>query len=310
MSASPRRALKELSAIAVAVSNAPDVDEVSRSLLEGLRDRLGIAHSLVMILDEVGEQLFTIASLGYDESGVGSEIAVGDGVIGTVAKRRRPLRMGNLGRELSYGRAVREASIQRGDAVGRQIRLPGLPRVESILAVPMLTGDELRGVLSAESERPGAFLEMHEHAFVLLAHLAAARLTVLDEDADRAEEPAGAAASSSAPTGPQRKVVYYPEDDSVFVDHDYIIKSLPGRILWKLLTCHEAEGRRDFTNLELRRDASLKLPAYRDNLESRLLLLRRRLAEKSCGFHIEKTGRGRFRLVVEEPLLLDAQPGG
>ena len=72
-----------------------------------------------------------------------------------------------------------------------------------------------------------------------------------------------------------------------------------------MLPEYAGQGRTEFSNRELRLDASLKLPDVSDNLEARLLLLQRRLAEHGGGLRIDKTGRGRFRLVVELPVELE-----
>jgi len=90
----------------------------------------------------------------------------------------------------------------------------------------------------------------------------------------------------------------------VFVDNAYLIKGVAGAIIWKLLREHAEAGRAEFTNRELRLDASLKLPDVTDNLDARLILLQRRLAERCPFLAIEKTGRGRFRLHVGKPIQL------
>ena len=87
------------------------------------------------------------------------------------------------------------------------------------------------------------------------------------------------------------------------------ILAIAHRDLAKLLREHQVARRTDFTNRELRLDPALKLPEISDNLEARLVLLQRRLAERSPHLRIEKTGRGRFRLHVACQVSVVEVPG-
>jgi hypothetical protein len=112
--------------------------------------------------------------------------------------------------------------------------------------------------------------------------------------------PAAAAAAEAAGA----VVRYYERDGSVFVDGEYLVKGVAGAIFWKLVRELAASGRGDFSTRELRlAGAEIGLPdAPADNLDARLLLLRRRLAERDAPARIEQTGRGRYRLVARRPL--------
>jgi adenylate cyclase len=105
-------------------------------------------------------------------------------------------------------------------------------------------------------------------------------------------------------------VRHFALDGSTFLDGDYLIKGVAGKLLWSLLRQYSSEGRTEFTNREVRLDPTLDLPDFRDNFESRLILLKRRLDEREAPMRIVKTGRGRFRLELDGTVALEeAIPG-
>jgi hypothetical protein len=161
------------------------------------------------------------------------------------------------------------------------------------------------GVLAAESRDPVAFDEWHEAYLEVLGNQIALGLERMSEPGEEKEAEAAPAAPAAPGPGRRHRFVFYRNDDCLFVDGEYLIRNVPGRILRKLLCQFLGEGRTAFTNRELRLDPSLGLPAFRDNLESRLVLLRRRLEQKCPDVRLESAGRGRFTLVAEGPVELE-----
>jgi hypothetical protein len=233
-------------------------------------------------------------------------VHVGQGVIGRVAAEGRPVRVNNLQRMLTYARSALRSSA--GDAPANEIPLPGLAGANSQLAAPAMVMNQLIGVLAVESGQLGAYTTEDEHLLAVVAHLVANAI-----DLDRVEATArpesdiaaSATSASSEDAGRVAHVRFFAADGSTFVDGEYLIKGVAGRILWRLACDHVREGRTEFTNREVRLDPTLELPPFRDNLESRLVLLKRRLEERDAPMRIEKTGRGRFRLDVSARLDLE-----
>jgi adenylate cyclase len=290
------------------LSRCPDLDTLVGATVDGLDELLGYSNSVLMLLDEEGGRLFTIASHGYDAEGVGSEVPVGEGTIGMAAARSRPIRIGNLRQMRKYSTTVKRSFEEEGHiGPGREVPLPGLESAESRLAVPAVALGELVGVLMVESNRTVAFDEEDESLLGVVASFVASAIEI-DRSRERETTPSRPAATAQVvaePVGPSTLVRYFSVDGSTFLDGDYLIRGVAGRILWSLLEQYVADARIDFTNKEIRLDPRLELPGFRDNLDTRLILLKRRLDERDAPIRLEKTGRGRFRLVVDGDVRLE-----
>lgn len=274
--------------------------------LDALDSEFGIGHVMLLMHDEGRGRLYTLASRGYPESGIGSEIPMGAGVIGICARERTPIRIGFTTNEYAYGRTVRDGIAADGhaDALEAAIPLPGLPEARSQMAVPITAIDRLIGVLYVESVVNLHFGYDDEDALGAFAAQLGLAVHHHQHAEEAVEEPPAATSAAPALRGQTLKVRHFAANDSVFLDDDYLIKGVAGAILWALLSDFVERGRTSFTNKGLRLDTRVRLPGLSDNLEARLVLLQRRLAERGAGITLTKTGRGRFDLAVDRPLEL------
>lgn len=296
-----RTEIRGLQLVSDRINRADDLETLLAATLDALDVYFGFSNTIVLLHDEATQKLITIACRGYG-GGVGAEVAIGDGLIGTVARERRVLRISGLDEGLRYGRAVRRSVVSGGGrAAGPEIPLPGLPDAQSALILPLLIEERLVGVLAAESRDAIAFGEWDEAYLGVIANqiaLGIERMT--EDDAAPAENDAPPTPRLTAPPPLRSRhtLTYYRADDCVFLDDEYLVRNVPGRILWKLLGEWKREGRTSFSNRELRMDRGLGLPEGKDNLESRLILLKHRLREKCPDVRITPAGRGKFTLDI------------
>ena len=299
-----RSEVRGLQWVSARINRARDLEALLDAALAALEEYFMFRHTSVLLYDDGCGKLVTLASRGYGESGIGAEVPLGEGVIGTAARDRQVLRFSSLDADLGYGRAIRREAASERDC--QDVTLPGLPDAKSVLAIPLTVGDRLVGVLSAEDRDPMRFGEWHEAYLQIVGNqiaLGIDRMTSIEVDAaasparpseGKREEGRGTITQPAANS--RRTLIYYKKDDAIFVDGEYLIRNIPARILWKLLGESLRTGRTEFTNREVRLDESLGLPPVKDNFESRLILLRHRLQQKCPDVQIVSTGRGRFAL--------------
>jgi adenylate cyclase len=267
----------------------------------------------MLLVDETGSALYAIAGRGFDQQNIGAEVVLGDGPIGGPLARCELQRSTGLRQLGKYSRTVRASFEAYGVRPGADVPVPTLSDVNSRIVVPMRALGQLVGGLVVEDRALAAFDDTDEQVLAIAAAMLgnaieqARRLDVAESD----DTTAGQAAAPTTGGEPRRSaaagcaVRCFELDGSVFLDGEYLIKGVAGRILRSLVAEHLASGRTAFSNRELRLDQTLDLPGFKDNLESRLLLLQRRLDEREAPLRIVKTGRGKFELDVRAVLTLE-----
>lgn len=304
--APPPRAMPDVVALAraaAAIERQVSAEGIIDSLLAGLRQILGCDHALVLVPDAPRGVFVTMGSMGYARSGLGSEVALDEGLIGEAVASGEAIKVSDMSRVRRLGAAM-GLEADEAENASRSVAFPALPGAMSQIALPMLSRGVLAGVLFAESPARLAFRDADEAVLQILATQAAGALRAAEREADT-DRAAPLASAVRPATGRGIRVVHHRFDESVFVDGLYVIKGVAGLLLRQMLHWHQTEGRDVFTNRELRLALGARMPDIKDNLETRLLLLRRRLEEKGTALRLERAGRGQVRLVLAGPLMLE-----
>lgn len=276
------------------LARADRLEELFDQALSSLNLYLGWSHMILLLAGDKEKTLLTHASFGYSRGGVGSEVKIGEGLIGLCAQHRRLYQLSALQESVRYAQAVKQSAS--GDELKTVIPLPGLERPASQMAAPIVCHGELLGVLALESEVK-SYWEERDMLFLSLA----ANLLGLGLSALLGKDKTMSSSSAETPPTPSEKIwrVRFCEgDDLIFINDQYLIKNVPAQILNYLLVTYLKTGRTEFSNKELRAEKSIQLPEFKDNLETRLILLRKRLIEQNCGIHLVSTGRGKFKIEI------------
>lgn len=124
-------------------------------ILRVIQELLNYPHCAILLVDESGKELYVEASRGYRKKVIRNfRIAIGkEGVTGWVAARKKPLIVPDVLKDPRY--------------------IQGVIRGHSEIAVPLLIGDNLIGVLDVESEKPNAFTRRDLRILTLFATQAA-----------------------------------------------------------------------------------------------------------------------------------------
>jgi adenylate cyclase len=159
-SAPRRNLLSALRTCSERLGRCTDLAGMFDELFASMVESFDIPHAMVLMLDAHGERLRIAASCGYADSGVGFEVPLGEGVIGIAGKQRTPIRITRTSAESACGRVGTQATM---------IPFPGLPDAGSRLALPVIGGGLLLGVLYLESPEDLRFGYDDEDALVAVA---------------------------------------------------------------------------------------------------------------------------------------------
>lgn len=293
---SNRPSMRSLAEMTSRLAEKTSAEDLFASLMRESCALTGCANALILVHEPGRSALVTVASEGYSEPAAGAEVALGEKLIGESAAACSTLKINDLSRMRRMSHAA--GGVANGDEGERSIALPRLAGAMSQIAVPMSSHGKLMGVLFLESERRLAFDDEAAASLEALVRQAASTLALIESRATAPVEVEHLKAS--APTSAKTIAVrVHRFDDSVFIDGRYVIKGVAGRLLVFLIERALAEGRDTFTNREIRLASELRLPEFKDNLETRLLLLARRLEDKAFPVRLLRHGRGVMVLHID-----------
>jgi signal transduction histidine kinase len=157
--------------LSVEINSSQDMNQIAAKLLTSMAEVFGFQYSMILLLEEGADSLQVVATHGYQQQGIGSTVKIGQGVIGVVAQKKRLLRMSGMQLQQRY---LQRATLSAKELAGEtDTPLPTLTKAQSQIAIPMMSKDDLIGVLSVESRGLTSLSKQDEVLVSILANQAA-----------------------------------------------------------------------------------------------------------------------------------------
>ena len=140
--------------VAEELNSTLDLDRVLHKVAEKVKRFVDYDSFGILLLDPLGQELRIRFGLGFPpEVAEHWRFGLGQGIVGTAAKTRRPVRVEDVGNDPRY--------------------INALTKARSELAIPLVAKNRTIGVLDVQSRQPSYYTEVHQRLLTFLAgHLA------------------------------------------------------------------------------------------------------------------------------------------
>lgn len=143
------RTLRMLSQVSHEFSSILDLDQLLATISRSVHALINYDAFSILLVDQEQRVLRHRFSIRFDERVNIDNIPLGRGLTGAAAESREPVRVHDTSKDPRY--------------------IASHPDIRSEVAVPLITGDRVTGVIDLESERIGFFTDDHLRTLALLA---------------------------------------------------------------------------------------------------------------------------------------------
>jgi AraC-like DNA-binding protein len=148
--------IKAISQFSTILHSKSSVDDIFWTLVKNIICKLNLNDCVIYLYDEQKGALVQVAACGQknpeDREIINRlEIPFGEGIVGHAAKTKKPIIVNDT---LNDDRYIIDDRFRRSE-----------------LAVPILNGDKLIGVIDSEHSQPYFYTEKHLHIFTIIANL-------------------------------------------------------------------------------------------------------------------------------------------